>query len=159
MFSVFVTVNSPFLQIVLIWLKNTDFFIYIYCLVYFALIVNGGLSTWSSYSKCSKTCGMGTQTRTRTCTNPKPQHGGKNCQQDLLESRSCKVKYCPGKQVFNDGYSFPFVRKFSNWFYCTNVGWVKISRSLHKLKPSRLSKNDFGVDESVHLKGSLFCFE
>jgi Thrombospondin type 1 domain. len=62
----------------------------------FEIAVNGGLSQWSSYSKCSKTCGMGTQTRSRTCTNPPPQFGGKNCNGLLKDSRKCQEKHCPG---------------------------------------------------------------
>ena len=36
--------------------------------------VDGG---WSAWSECSKKCGKGKITR--TCTNPKPAHGGKDC--------------------------------------------------------------------------------
>ena len=33
---------------------------------------------WSE-SKCSVTCGGGVKTLTRTCTNPLPSNGGKDC--------------------------------------------------------------------------------
>ena len=48
--------------------------------------MNGGysewrLGRWSSWGICNKNCGSGTQTRSRrrTCTNPRPQNGGRNC--------------------------------------------------------------------------------
>ncbi|CAH3021140.1 unnamed protein product, partial [Porites evermanni] len=42
------------------------------------LAIDGGYTDWSA-SDCSVTCGGGTQTLTRTCTNPPPSNGGKNC--------------------------------------------------------------------------------
>ena len=58
--------------------------------------VDGGLSEWSSYSKCSESCGDGTMFRRRSCTNPSPKHGGKQCQGTLKQTTQCKIKECPG---------------------------------------------------------------
>ena len=48
---------------------------------------------------CSAECGPGSTTRTRTCTNPKPEYGGKNCTVQGLgkatEIKDCQVKPCP----------------------------------------------------------------
>ena len=41
--------------------------------------VDGGYTDWSECSECSVTCGGGTQTFTRTCTNPPPSNGGRDC--------------------------------------------------------------------------------
>ena len=58
--------------------------------------VDGG---WSEpeWSECSATCGGGTQTRTRTCTNPAPAHGGLDCQGESTETQDCNTLPCPGK--------------------------------------------------------------
>ncbi|XP_031562557.1 uncharacterized protein LOC116298302 [Actinia tenebrosa] len=42
-------------------------------------IVNGSYSDWSGFGECSKSCKGGTRRRTRTCTNPSPLNGGRNC--------------------------------------------------------------------------------
>lgn len=53
-------------------------------------LVNGGLSKWSEFSQCSRTCGGGVSKRHRQCNNPEPLHGGRKCDQsDMQETRSC----------------------------------------------------------------------
>ncbi len=63
-----------------------------------AAVVNGGWSGWSGWSSCSVTaCGStGTQTRTRTCTNPVPQNGGASCSGSSTEVQSCSTAACTG---------------------------------------------------------------
>ena len=60
-------------------------------------IVNGGWSDWSSFGDCSKTCGGGEKTRYRTCTNPAPANGGKDCMGSSSDSMSCNEQGCPGQ--------------------------------------------------------------
>lgn len=56
--------------------------------------INGGWSSWSSWSSCSQSCGGGTQTRTRTCTNPAPSGGGATCSGSSTETQSCNTQSC-----------------------------------------------------------------
>ena len=60
-------------------------------------IVNGGWSDWTSFGDCSKTCGGGIKTRQRTCTNPAPANGGKDCKGSSSDSMSCNEQGCPGQ--------------------------------------------------------------
>ncbi|XP_066914708.1 uncharacterized protein [Clytia hemisphaerica] len=57
--------------------------------------VHGNWADWSSWGKCSASCGTSQQTRTRTCTNPAPQHGGLDCTGSGTAIRNCNTKPCP----------------------------------------------------------------
>ena len=59
--------------------------------------VDGGLSEWSEWSTCTKTCGTGEEQRTRTCTNPTPFHGGQDCSGPLTDAQPCNTQECPGE--------------------------------------------------------------
>ncbi|XP_048584552.1 SCO-spondin isoform X3 [Nematostella vectensis] len=74
--------------------------------------INGGYSTWSDWTKCAVTCGNGTKTRSRNCTNPEPLHGGNNCTNLGPNSQTimCDLQACP----INGGYS-----PWSNWTTCS----------------------------------------
>ena len=73
-------------------------------------LVNGGFTEWSEYSKCSGTCGGGSKSRTRSCTNPAPAHGGKECEGETEETMKCGTDPCPSKCIPNAG---AIVRKCS----------------------------------------------
>ena len=45
------------------------------------------------------TCGPGTHTRTRSCDNPAPEHGGDDCGELTEETDPCEITPCPGKSV------------------------------------------------------------
>ena len=67
-----------------------------YCL----RIVHGG---WSSLIRgpCSKTCGGGIQTATRTCSNPIPSCGGNDCSGSNIKHYVCNTQCCLGKKTNN----------------------------------------------------------
>jgi len=44
-----------------------------------AIKVDGEWGPWEDWSECSASCGGGFKVRIRTCNNPEPKHGGKNC--------------------------------------------------------------------------------
>ena len=58
--------------------------------------VDGGWSDFGVWSECSETCGGGTQSRSRTCSNPAPAHGGAECQGVESETQNCNTQACPG---------------------------------------------------------------
>ena len=66
--------------------------------IFYPHTVNGGFGLWSAWTTCSKTCGTGAQSRSRTCTNPVPNDGGQNCTGDYTQAKSCKLTSCPGKK-------------------------------------------------------------
>ncbi|XP_078498867.1 hemicentin-1 [Lissotriton helveticus] len=57
--------------------------------------VDGAWSDWSPWEECSRTCGQGNQTRTRTCSNPPAQYGGKPCDGNAMEVIMCNARPCP----------------------------------------------------------------
>ena len=64
--------------------------------------VDGGWSEWTQWSSCSVTCGGGSRTRTRSCTNPAPGHGGLDCVGDGTEvEQPCADLPCDGKFAVN----------------------------------------------------------
>lgn len=60
------------------------------------LTVDGGWSSWTGSNSCSVTCGSGSIFRLRTCTNPTPQNGGKECKGSMFERHTCNKGPCPG---------------------------------------------------------------
>ena len=57
---------------------------------------DGGWSSYGDWSACSAVCGGGTQTKTKTCTNPASQYGGLDCVGEDSETRDCNVYSCGG---------------------------------------------------------------
>ena len=55
----------------------------------------GNWGAWASWGTCSKTCGGGTQTRTRTCNNPAPAYGGAACAGSAADLQNCATQNCP----------------------------------------------------------------
>ncbi|XP_060063054.1 uncharacterized protein LOC132543556 [Ylistrum balloti] len=74
--------------------------------------LNGGFSSWSSYGACTRTCGAGTKTRTRTCNNPAPVGSGAACSGSTTETTSCTIASC----AIDGGWS-----SWSSWGTCTTT--------------------------------------
>ncbi|XP_076868946.1 semaphorin-5A [Brachyhypopomus gauderio] len=73
--------------------------------------VDGSWSCWSSWSKCSVTCGGGHYVRTRTCSNPPPAYGGDICLGLHTEEALCNTQPCP--ESWSD---------WSEWSHCDSSG-------------------------------------
>ncbi|KAM4812745.1 hemicentin-1 [Urocitellus parryii] len=63
--------------------------------------VDGHWSEWSLWEECTKNCGRGNRTRTRTCNNPSAQHGGRPCEGNAVETIMCNIKPCPVHGVWS----------------------------------------------------------
>ncbi|XP_020614506.1 coadhesin-like [Orbicella faveolata] len=73
-----------------------------------------GDSLWSYWSQCTKSCGSGTQRRSRSCTNPLPANSGRNCSGlgQATELQRCNTHNCP----VHGGYS-----QWSVWSQCSKT--------------------------------------
>lgn len=57
-------------------------------------MVNGAWGSWNNWSPCSKTCGDGTQKRTRVCNDPEPDNGGSECPGYSTDYKMCTLNEC-----------------------------------------------------------------
>uniref|UniRef100_V9KUM3 Complement factor properdin n=2 Tax=Callorhinchus milii TaxID=7868 RepID=V9KUM3_CALMI len=53
--------------------------------------VDGGWGSWSPYSQCPVTCGMGLASRHRACNHPAPVHGGRACEGQGTSEKPCNT--------------------------------------------------------------------
>ncbi|CAF4070391.1 unnamed protein product [Rotaria sp. Silwood2] len=60
-----------------------------YCLTNVSCPIDGGWTTWTSWSNCSLNCSGGIQTRTRNCTNPSPAYNGAPCVGSSYQYQTC----------------------------------------------------------------------
>ncbi|KAG7278031.1 hypothetical protein CRUP_010965 [Coryphaenoides rupestris] len=66
------------------------------------VVVDGGWASWGRWQQCSRTCGGGVEFSYRECQDPVPQNGGKYCEGQRVQYRSCNTHACED----NDGKSF-----------------------------------------------------
>ena len=69
--------------------------------------IEGKFSVWGDWGECSVTCGTGSRSRDRTCTNPVPQNGGADCQGSSSETETC------GKPPCREYLIYPFAHVFA----------------------------------------------
>ena len=80
----------------------------------------GSWGSWRSWSKCSQTCGGGTEERLRNCDSPAPSHGGEYCHGKPVEVRSCNKNQCKWKYYLNPSFqiSFQSAKNFNHLHNC-----------------------------------------
>ena len=76
---------------------NLLLFYFLLLLLLFTSYLDGGWGSWRSWSVCTRTCGGGTETRTRQCDTPTPSDGGIYCIGTGTESNNCNNNICIGK--------------------------------------------------------------
>ncbi|XP_028394319.1 uncharacterized protein LOC114518504 isoform X2 [Dendronephthya gigantea] len=113
--------------------------------------VNGKYSSWSPWSACSSTCGLGQKKRTRTCNNPSPAFGGLDCSRygAYEQAMDCFVADCP----VNGGFS-----PWSEWSECSkSCGWGYQSREreCNAPEPSRGGKDCTAFGDSNELQACM----
>ncbi|XP_016091061.1 LOW QUALITY PROTEIN: SCO-spondin [Sinocyclocheilus grahami] len=87
---------------------------------------DGGLSPWGPWGPCSLSCGgLGQKTRSRSCNQPSPAHGGRDCDGPLLDTAYCQTPDCPLVTVPTEEPSLPDEDAgFSQW-----TAWTPCSRT------------------------------
>ena len=86
----------------------------------FRFLVDGEWGTWGSWGVCTKTCGGGQESRSRSCDNPMPLNGGLPCNGSSSDFQSCNAATCP---VSSSGCP-------SGWFACNSGAQNCIEDSL-----------------------------
>nr|XP_012137919.1 PREDICTED: coadhesin-like isoform X2 [Megachile rotundata] len=72
--------------------------------------INGMWSSWTVWTHCSSSCGIGTQLRNRMCNNPSPSGGGMSCSGSASEVRQCFSKPClEFESVFWKRWNFIYI--------------------------------------------------
>ncbi|CAH1801011.1 unnamed protein product [Owenia fusiformis] len=57
--------------------------------------VNGNWGEWGDWGECNKTCGDGgVRNRSRSCSDPSPEHGGDACPGSGVEHKTCTLPNC-----------------------------------------------------------------
>ncbi|XP_070177905.1 SCO-spondin-like isoform X4 [Littorina saxatilis] len=106
---------------------------------------DGGWNSWSAWSQCPVTCGVGTQRKTRTCTNPAPACRGSNCPGADIETFLCAVTECCVRR--DGGWS-----SWSAWSQCPVTcggGTHRKTRTCTNPAPACLGSNCPGADSET----------
>ncbi|KAJ8374864.1 hypothetical protein SKAU_G00054440 [Synaphobranchus kaupii] len=59
-----------------------------------ACAVDGQWSEWAEWSQCDALCSGGVRVRNRTCSNPPPKNGGRECQGMTMQTQGCNTQPC-----------------------------------------------------------------
>ena len=93
--------------------------------------VDGGRNEWSSWSLCTATCGLGVQSRSRSCSSPRQSINGKYCEGHDGVTRTCNKRPCQGniinvrsEHINGDIWTFVFIVRNKHLILTTFVQTV-----------------------------------
>ncbi|WAR11228.1 ECT-like protein [Mya arenaria] len=115
------------------------------------ILVDGNWAAWSHWSPCDVTCGNGSNTRTRTCTDPAPANGGLNCTGADKQNRDCMLDKCPVHGGWSD---------WSSWGACSatcDVGLERRDRTCTNPKPDLFGDHCFGDNHEDRVCRNTSC--
>lgn len=79
------------------------------------LSVDGLWGSWSPFTPCPVTCGVGPQVSVRRCDSPAPNHGGKPCPGEGRRISICTTNvHCPGTWT-EEFYLYYFFHLYCKW--------------------------------------------
>ncbi|XP_069105029.1 uncharacterized protein [Argopecten irradians] len=120
--------------------------------------INGGWSSWGSYGSCSVTCAGGLKYRTRSCTNPAPQHGGASCPSSDTSSTSCNTFPCPIDGVWGSWGSYSSCSLTCKDYGTSQTGSKSRTRSCNNPAPQHNGANCPGSSSSsASCTTSTYC--
>ncbi|VDI19374.1 Hypothetical predicted protein, partial [Mytilus galloprovincialis] len=99
----------------------------------------GNWGSWTFWSECSVSCGIGSRERSRSCNNPAPAHGGPDCSGSGTDSKQCASKSCP---------------KAGNWGRWTRWSSCSVSCGLGSRKRTRSCDNPAPANGGPDCSGS-----
>ncbi|XP_062523722.1 coadhesin-like [Corticium candelabrum] len=115
--------------------------------------VDGNWGKWSVWSECSKICETGTRFRSRLCNNPRPDFGGKQCNDPSTgrEESLCNTHKCP----VNGGWG-----AWTEYTFCSktcDTGSQKRTRKCNNPTPKYEGTGCNGNDAESRLCNKFGC--
>ncbi|XP_053388216.1 coadhesin-like [Mercenaria mercenaria] len=107
--------------------------------------VHGGWSDWGPWGTCPTTCGIGMQSRARSCTNPVPDRFGDHCFGHSFENALCNSGPCAIQGGWSD---------WEEWGKCSitfGIGIQSRARSCNNPAPKSYGNTCSGRDLDVKL--------
>lgn len=121
------------------------------CMINSYCPVDGNWGPWYPWQPCSKSCGTGIRTRTRSCIYPPPAHGGKDCAGKSDDKDTCNTKPCP----VDGNWTL-----WTPWSSCTEScgpGTMKRTRTCSNPQPMYRGKQCKGTGYAIKKCENIRC--
>uniref|UniRef100_A0A8L0DW92 ADAM metallopeptidase with thrombospondin type 1 motif, 14 n=1 Tax=Oncorhynchus mykiss TaxID=8022 RepID=A0A8L0DW92_ONCMY len=101
---------------------------------------DGNWGSWTKFGSCSRTCGGGVRSRSRTCNNPVPAYGGRDCPGSTFDYQMCNMEECVGP--YEDFRAQQCVQRSNKYHKNTKHTWLPYEHpdEAHKCELSCQSK-------------------